>query len=177
MTITKEQLFTAADALVAEGIEPTLEAIRAKLGVTTPPLTDVISEIDALNAWKTRNAAKTQRSGEAVPNAITERVAQFSDELWAVALEQANQRLVPERKALAAARAELGTRQRQAQSDVQALHAQLIAANERAALALARSDELEKRAARLIATLDQVNEHNHELIAAIKTTVGMVNEP
>jgi hypothetical protein len=60
---------------------------------------------------------------------------------------------------------------------VQALHAQLVAANERAAVALARTDELEKRSAYLSATLDKVSEHNHELVAAIKTTVGLVNEP
>jgi colicin import membrane protein len=177
MAITKEQLFTAADALVADGIEPTLEAIRAKLGVTMPPLTDVISETDAMNAWKTHNAAKRQLAGAAVPVAIVERVTQFGNELWAVALERANELIAPERKAIEAARAEFETRQRQAQSDTQALRAQLVVANERAAVALARGDELEKRVAHLSTTLNQVNEHNRELVAAIKATVGIVNEP
>jgi colicin import membrane protein len=177
MAITKEQLFTAADTLVANGIEPTLEAIRAKLGVTTPPLTDVISETDALNAWKANNAAKRQLAGEAVPTAIVERVTQFGNELWATALERANELLAPERKAIATARAEFETRQRQAQSEAQALHAQLVAANERAAVALARTDELERRVAHLSTTLNQLTEHNHELVAAIKNTVRIVNEP
>ena len=177
MPITKEQLFTAADALVADGIQPTLEAIRAKLGVTTPPVTDVISETDAMNAWKAHHAAKRQLADEAVPMAIVDRVTQFSNELWTAALERASGLLAPERKAMETARIEFETRQRQAQSDAQELHAQLVAANERAAIALARTDELEKTVTHLRATLDQVNEHNRELIAAIKTTVGIVNEP
>jgi colicin import membrane protein len=177
MAITKEQLFTAADALVAEGRQPTLEAIRAKLGVTTPPLTDVISETDAMNAWKALHAAKPQLAGAAVPTAIVERVTQFSNELWAAALDRANELLAPQRKTMETARAEFETRQRQAQSDSQALHAQLVAANERAAIALARTDELEKRVVQLSTTLNDIREHNHDLIAAIKTTVGIVNEP
>lgn len=177
MAITKEQIFTAADSLVADGIQPTLEAIRAKLGVTTPPLTDVISETDSLNAWKTHNAAKRQLAGEVVPAVIVERATQFGNELWATALERSNELLAPEREAIAAARAEFETRQRQTQSDAQALHTQLVAANERAAVALARADELEKRVTHLSATLNQVNQHNHELFAAIKNTVRIVKEP
>lgn len=177
MAITREQLFTAADALVADGIHPSLEAIRAKLGVTTPPVTDVISETDALNAWKAHRAAQRQLAGEAVPTAIVERMTQFNNELWAAALERANELLAPERKAMEAALAEFETRQRQAQTDTQTLRAQLVAANEHEAAALARTDELEKQVARLSKTLGQVNEHNNEMLAAIKTTVGIVNEP
>lgn len=177
MPITKEQLFTAADALVADGIEPTLKAIRVKLGVATPPPTDVIAETNAMNAWKADHAAKRQLAGESVPTAIVERVNQFSNELWAKALAQANELIAPERKAMEIARTEFETQQRQGQSDAQALHAQLVAANERAAVALARADELEKTTVHLRAALTQVNEQNHELLAAIKATVGIVNEP
>jgi Plasmid replication region DNA-binding N-term len=177
MAITKEQLFTTADALVANGIEPTLEAIRAKLGVTTPPLTDVVSETDALNAWKAQHVAKRELAGVAIPTAIIERVTQFGNELWVAALERSNELIAPERKAIAIARAEYESRQRQAQSDVQALQAQLAAANERAAVASARADELEKRVAHISTTLSQLTEHNHELLEAIKNTVRIVSEP
>lgn len=177
MAITKEQLFTAADALVAEGIEPTLGAVRAKLGVTTPPLTDVVSETDALNAWKAHHATKRQPNGQATPAAIVERVTRFSNELWAIALERANELIAPERKAIETSRAEFETRQRQAQSDAEALHAQLVASNERASAALARTDELEKRVAHLSTKVEQLTAHNRELVAAIKATVGVVNEP
>jgi Plasmid replication region DNA-binding N-term len=144
MPITKEQLFTAADALVADGIEPTLEAIRSKLGVVMPPPTDAIAETNAMNAWKAHHATKRQLAGESVPTAIIARVNQFSNELWAKALAQANELIAPERKAMEIARTEFETRQRQTQSDAQSLHAQLIAANERTAVALARADELDK---------------------------------
>ncbi len=177
MAITKEQLFSAADAIVANGIEPTLEAIRAKLGVTKPPLTDVISETDALNAWKAHNAAKRELAGEAVPKAIVERVTQFGNDLWATAFQRANELLAPERTAIATSRAEFESQQRQAQSDAQALRAQLVAANERTAVAIARTDEQEKRMAHLSTMLNQLTEHNRELIAAIKSTVHIVNEP
>lgn len=176
MALTKEQIFTAADALLGDGVAPTLESIRARLGVTTPPLSDVISETDAMNAWRARSAAKTQRPTESAPPAISARVTQFSNELWTVALEHSNRRLAPERQALEATRAELETKQRQAQSDTQALHADLISANGRAAAALARVDELEKRAVDLNTKLVQISGQNHELVAAIKTTVGIVKE-
>ncbi len=176
MALTKEQIFTAADALDADGLAPTLEAIRAKLGVTTPPLSDVIAETDAMNAWKTRSAAWTQGSNEIIPPAVLKRVTQFSNELWAAALGEANHRLAPERKALGDVRAAFEAKQQQAQSDMQVLRAQLIAANERGAGALARFDEVEKRAADLNAKLIQISEQNRELVAAIKSTVGIVKE-
>jgi chromosome segregation ATPase len=177
MPISKEQLFTAADALVADGIEPTLEAIRAKLGVAIPPLTDVIAETSAINAWKAQHTAKRQLAGEAVPTGIVERAAQFSTDLWAAALERANELLAPERKTMELVRAEFEAERGQAQSDSQALRARLAAADERAAVALARADELEKKLADLRAALNRLNEYNRELIEAIETTVGIVNEP
>jgi colicin import membrane protein len=176
MALTKEQIFNAADALVANGLDPTLEAIRAKLGVTTPPLSDLIAETDAMNAWKAHHAAKTQRSGESTPPAVTARVTEFGTQIWTTALELANQRLAPERKALGEARAAFEAKQQQAQSDTQALHAQLIAANERATAAMARIEPLEKRVADLSTKLAHVGEENHQLVAAIKATVGIVNE-
>jgi Plasmid replication region DNA-binding N-term len=177
MPITKKQLFAAADALVADGIGPTLDPIRAKLGVATAPPTDAIVETNSMNAWKADHAAKRQLGGESVPTAIVERINQFSNELWATALAQANELIAPERKAMQIAHTEFETRQRQGQSDAQASHAQLIAANERAAVALARVDELDETVAHLRVALKQVNEQNHELLAAIKSTVGIVNEP
>ena len=177
MPISKEQIFIAADALVAAGVQPTLEAIRAKLGVATPPLTDLIAETDAINAWNAHCAANLQLAGKAVPTEIVERITQFSTELWAAALDRANQLLAPERKAMEIARAKFESEQRQAQSDSQALYAQLFAADERAGVALARTDELNQKVADLRTTLTQLSEHNRELVAAIKTTVGIVNEP
>ena len=176
MALTKEQIFNAADALVANGLDPTLEAIRAKLGVTTPPLSDVISETYAMNAWKAHHAAKTPRSGESTPPAVTARVTEFGNQIWATALELANQCLAPERKAFGDARAAFEAKQQQAQSDTQALQAQLIAANERAAAAMARIEPLEKRVTDLSAKLAQVAAENHQLFAAIKATVGIVKE-
>ncbi len=177
MPISKEQLFTTADALLADGIEPTLEAIRAKLGVTTPPLTDVIAETSAMNDWKVQHADKQQLAGKSVPTAIVERVNRFSNELWATALARANELIAPERKAIESARAEFETCQRQAQADVRALQSQLTAASERATDASARAGELEKIVADLREKLSDTREQNKEMIAAIKATVGIVNEP
>lgn len=177
MPISKEQLFTTADALLADGVEPTLEAIRAKLGVATPPPTDVIAETNTMNEWKAQHTAKRQLAGESVPTAIAERVNRFSNDLWATALARANELIAPEREAIESARAEFETRQRQAQADLQTLQTQLIATNERASVSSARADELEKIVKDLRAKLAQLNEQNRDLVTAIKTTVEIVNEP
>ena len=176
MAITKEQLFAAADALEANGEAPSLDSVREALGVTTTRLTDVMSETEAMNAWKARKAAKTQLLREPTPPVVAERVTEFGNELWVVALELADERLAPERKALDAARAELEAKTQAAQFEATELRSQLIAANERNAAALARADEFEKRVADLKAELVRVNEQNQELVVAIKAAVGIASE-
>lgn len=176
MAISNEQLFAAADALADKGEEPTLDSVRQALGVTTTELTDVMSETEAMNAWRTHRATKTPASSEPVPRLVAERVTQFSDELWGLALKLADERLAPERKALEAARLALEAKAHEARVELTALRTQLGAANEVRVAAVARSDETAQRATDLNAELIRVNRLNHELVTAIKVAVGIVSE-
>jgi hypothetical protein len=177
MAITKEQLFATADAIEARGETVTLEAIRQALGVTANGLTDVMSETEAMNAWKAHKTTRTQQSTEPAPRAVAERVTQFGSELWALALQQAHARLAPERKALEAVRAELETQTREARSEATQLRAQWVAANESAATASARADGLERRAVDLQREITRLNDLNQQLVDAIKGVVSIAAEP
>ena len=172
MAITKEQLFSTADAIESRGESVTLEAIRQALGVTANGLTDVMSETEAMNAWKAHKTTRTQQSTEPIPPAVAERVTQFGNELWALALEHAHARLAPERKALEGVRAELEAQTRDARAEATQLRAQWVAANESAATASARADGLERRAVDLKAEIARLNDLNQQLVEAIKGVVS-----
>ena len=101
MAITKEQIFAVADDLDAAGQNPTLANVRKQLGggsFTT------ISE--AMNEWRARKASQAAPIREPAPASITEKLAELGGDLWAVALDMANNRLAAEREALEAVRQE-----------------------------------------------------------------------
>ncbi len=99
MAVNKEQIFSAADELAAAGQKPTLEAIRRRTGGSFTTISPV------LNEWKARQAAAPLR--EPAPQAVVDRLAELGADVWAVALEMANNRLAAEREALEKVRAEL----------------------------------------------------------------------
>jgi chromosome segregation ATPase len=100
MAITKEQIFAVADDLDAAGQNPTWRACASSsaAGAST------ISE--AMNEWRARKASQAAPIREPAPAAITEKLAELGGDLWAVALEMANNRLAAEREALEAVRQE-----------------------------------------------------------------------
>ncbi len=109
MTITVEQIWSAADALEAAGEKPTLDNVRDALGggsFTT------ISK--AMAQWRARKAEKSAPLREPLPAAISDRLQEFGSELWAAALELANGRLSSERALLEMARTELETSREEA---------------------------------------------------------------
>lgn len=98
---TAEEIWTVADALVAEGQKPTLAAVRNAAGggsFTT------ISE--AMSAWRTRQAtmAKPTRPQEPVPDTVLGLAETLATQIWAEALRVADGRLQAERGALEATR-------------------------------------------------------------------------
>jgi hypothetical protein len=99
---TTAEIHAAADRIAAEGGSPTLVAVRAAIGggsFTT------ISE--AMKVWKaSRTAASAAPMREAAPSAVADRMAEVAGEVWAIALDLANQRLQAEREALDVARAD-----------------------------------------------------------------------
>lgn len=99
--ITKEQIWAAAEELVAAGKSPTLAQVRAVVGggsYTT------ISE--AMTEWKAAQEASEAPIREPLPSVLEEAAARMMMEVWSVSTGLANDRLKAEREALDAARAE-----------------------------------------------------------------------
>ena len=182
MAVTKEQIFAAADALAAEGLRPTLVAVRQRVGGSYSTISP------ALNEWKARQAAKDLPMREAAPQAVTEKLSELGAEVWAIALDLANGRLAAEREALETARAELEAARQEAaeladqltaeldeakaritameaaeaaaKGEIEALREKLAAADTRAATAEARADELRTE-------LDRAHQDAKQLRAAL----------
>nr|WP_295084875.1 DNA-binding protein [uncultured Roseateles sp.] len=125
MAITKEDIYAAADALVAEGKNPTLANVRKALGggsFTT------ISE--GVAAWKEDRTAQPAPLQEPPPAAVADKFSGLLAEVWAAALGMANARLASEREALEAARVELEDERRQAAELAAQVSADLDQANQ-----------------------------------------------
>lgn len=125
MAITKEDIYAAADALVAEGKNPTLANVRKALGggsFTT------ISE--GVAAWKEDRTAQPAPLQEPPPAPVAEKFSGLLAEVWAAALGMANARLASEREALEAARVELEDERRQAADLAAQVSADLDQANQ-----------------------------------------------
>lgn len=103
MALTTEQIHAAADSLDAEGVRPTLAAVRKRLGAGS---FTTISE--AMSSWRSaRDAAAAVKAGEPVPDDVAERGTVLVREVWAAAQAAAATRVAAERDELAASRAEL----------------------------------------------------------------------
>ena len=190
MAIPKKSIFDAADALDAAGQRPTLAALRKAVGggsFTT------ISE--AMKEYWAVRAVREAPAREPAPAVVGERLSEVAGEIWALALQVANERLAGEREAFDAARAlaeqekveaveladavtaELETLQgkfsvleegeRTARQEAVTQREQLAASRERAATAEARAAEIERRADDLNAELARVNAQNAELVSAL----------
>ena len=121
MAITKDAIFEAANTIKANGSSPTLAAVRTLVGggsFTT------ISE--ALKEWKGQTPTLSPIK-EAAPEAITGQLATFGRELWATAMNLANERLDTERASMEARRAELEAQRREAAELADQLAAELDA--------------------------------------------------
>lgn len=102
MTITKQQIFQAADAIDAAGKNPTLVSVREALGGGS------FSTISpALKEWRANGAAKNTPIQVAAPQAITDLLSGLGSEVWSAALELANGRLSAERESLEEVRRQL----------------------------------------------------------------------
>ena len=190
MAITKKAIFDAADALDAGGQRPTLAALRKAVGggsFTT------ISE--AMKEYWAVRAVREAPAREPAPAVVGERLSEVAGEIWALALQVANERLAGEREAFDAARARteqekqeaveladavgaelellqgkvsgLEEAERTARQEAATLREQLAASRERAATAEARAAEIERRADDLNAELARVNGQNADLVSAL----------
>ena len=190
MAISKKSIFDAADALDAAGQRPTLAALRKAVGggsFTT------ISE--AMKEWWASRALREAPAREPATAVVGERLSEVAGEIWALALQLANDRLVGEREAFDAARAQaeqekveaveladavtaelealqgklsaLEEGEHTARREAATLRETLAASRKRAATAEARAEEIGKRADDLNAELARVNGQNADLVSAL----------
>lgn len=190
MAISRKAIFDAANALDAAGQRPTLAALRKAVGggsFTT------ISE--AMKEWWAGRALREAPVREPAPSVVGERLGEVAGEIWALALQAANERLAGEREAFDVARVQaeqekveaveladavsaelellqgkfsaLEEAERTARQEVVALREEVAASSLRAATAEARAAEIGKRADDLNAELARVNAQNVELVRAL----------
>ena len=144
--IQSEDVQQAADALIAEGLRPTIERVRQKIGRGSP---NTVSPL--LDAWFATLAARlglgAMKDEASQP---PEPVLKAAAALWEAALqparEEAAQALTQACQALEAERANLAQRENDFERDKQGLTARQLAADE--ALQVARS-QLSDSASRL----------------------------
>ena len=99
MALTKQDIWRCADELDAEGIRPTLAAVRKKLGSGS-----FTTSSDAMAEWKNRKTAALP-SSDPLPVAVNEQLAELGNALWAIALAHANARFDEDRKQIEADKA------------------------------------------------------------------------
>jgi len=96
--VTREQVFETADALVREGQNPTVVAVRTRLGGGSPnTITPLLAE------WKTLHETQQAQAMPPPP----EPVEAVMRQVWGTAWQQAQAQLEGEREALSAARKEI----------------------------------------------------------------------
>ena len=155
---TKEQIWTAADAISAEGGNPTLAAVRAHMGGGS--YTDISA---AMQSWRATQQASSTPIREPAPSVITDRLSSLGSELWAAALELANARLQSEREALELARQEAEETRKEAAALADALAADLDKAQ-------AENADLSNQLAASLAKHEQQQAIiNQETVAAIES--------
>ncbi len=119
--VTREQVFETADALVREGQNPTVVAVRTRLGGGSPnTITPLLGEWKALN--ETRQA-------QAMPQ-VPEPVEAVMRQVWGAAWQQAQGQLEGEREALSAARKEIEKEREAMLAEIGRMDAEMEAARE-----------------------------------------------
>jgi len=102
MALTRETIWQAADALDAEGIRPTLAAVRKRLG--SGSFTTIQ---EAMTEWKSRQQQAAAAIHEPPPEELTERAAALAGEIWKMARAAADLALVGDRQQIEAEQVEL----------------------------------------------------------------------
>lgn len=125
MALSKTDVFTAADRLVAAGKTPTLNEVRKAVGGGS-----FTTISDAMKEWreKQQQAAVVPAIREAAPDEIAARLVELGAEVWSLARDKANARLQSEREALEQTRQRLEEEAAEAGELADSLAAELEAA-------------------------------------------------
>ncbi|HAO7548602.1 TPA: KrfA [Escherichia coli] len=167
MAITKQDIWRAADELDAEGIRPTLAAVRKKLG--SGSFTTIS---DAMAEWKNRKTA-TLPSSDPLPVAVNEHLAELGNALWAIALAHANARFDEDRKQIEADKAaisqQLAEVKRRSGEELNRCMEKLTQRDNEAIEARKQAKEAIERAASLQGQVEALKEQVANLTAVLKT--------
>ncbi len=119
--VTREQVFETAEALVLEGQNPTVMAVRTRLGGGSPnTITPLLAEWRALN--ETRQAQAMPPPPEPVETVMRQ--------VWGTAWKAAQAKLEGEREALGAARKEMEKERAEMLAEIARMDSELETARE-----------------------------------------------
>lgn len=176
--ITKEMIFEAANALVAEGKQPKVAAVRHLLGKGS---FTTINE--AMKEWREGQKAPEAPVRESAPQGVTDRLQALGNEIWRIALELANESLRGERETLEAFRVEMEEQQRETaeMADELANEVELLRAQneEVKRLLMDCSEQLAEekaKAIKLAAQVETSNRHIEDLKEENRSTRSLLDQ-
>ncbi|MBP2280200.1 chromosome segregation ATPase [Psychrobacter sp. PL19] len=164
MAITIEKIHKIADMLAEQDIQPTLAEVRKALGggsFTT------ISE--AMKSWRQDKQQEQKLQQVDLPSNINDRLKLLGAEMWQSAVSIANERLVSEHKALAAAQEKSQAENNEAKEAVRRLEANQIEL-------LVELDSLSNEAKTVTADAARLRLKLNELKVSSKIEVDAVNQ-
>ncbi len=150
--LTVEEIHAAADGLDAQGLRPTLNAIRKAVGRGS--FTTISA---AMSSWQPPQASVTTAQ-EPVPDAVAERADSFTAQLWALAVAAAEERIAAQKEELAAERAELVATRDEAVALADAITAELDEHRATSATQIEQLSEQLEQAATSLADAQQAGE-------------------
>jgi hypothetical protein len=158
--ITSEQVYQAAEALIKEGITPTVHTIRERLG------TGSFSTITGyLNAWRTdRDAAQATY----IPDP-PETVTRLFRDVWTASWKANHETLANERHAIEAARRDMDTERAEMSREIQALETTLEKAEEISNTRAAELDKAKEEVTRLNTRLEEMQKTAEGLRAELSS--------
>lgn len=138
MALTRETIWDTADQLDAEGVKPTLSAVRKRLG-----LGSFTTIQDAMVEWKARREQAIVAPQDPPPANLAERATALAAEIWGLARTAAEAALTSERQRMEIEREALQAQLAEAVEGADALAAE----NERLVGGLAELQKERDRAA------------------------------
>ncbi len=171
--VQQEEVFAAADALLAERLRPTIERVRMKIGRGSP---NTVAPM--LEAWFSglgqRLGVVPAAAGEGGPPSA---VRQAMDGVWAAALtaarEQADAALAAEREALASEHSDIQAACDEAARQQTALATREVTLNE--GMSLVRK-QLEEQGQRILQLQRELERRTQELADTRNSLAGLVQE-
>ena len=140
MAVTTTDIHAAADALAGRGKRPTLAAVRAELGAGS------FSTIgEAMQSWKAPDSQ--QAPTVAAPDAVVQRATELASQVWAIAREEAEQRMQLERDTMEQQRLAVEAARTEAMEAADVAVTQLDEAQRQLDLVRAERDALQQQVA------------------------------